>query len=444
MVRQRHVRSIRESINLIGIFFLSLVLLSACKPPAPLDPIAELIATGRDLFFNKLILPIRMLPIGSTAVISLFMSLPAQPDRVVVGPKPQKVEETFVEAPEGIEVEVWVEYLHVPWSLRFLPNGDALIAERRGRIMRVPQGSDRPEVYLEIEVNAFGDGGLMGLATHPDFAKKPFLYLMHGYGTSRENRKNRVSRFRHLGETAEFDRVILNEIPGSKYHEGGRIGFGPDGMLYVGTGDVGEPTLAQDLKSMAGKILRLTPEGEFPDDNPFPGSPVYSYGHRVVQGMTWDPESKMMFDSEHGPSGMAKELYVQHSDEINIIEKGSNHGWPRVINAPGLPEYVDPIVSWPKQSVPPGGMTFYRGDLYVATLGSQALVRIRFSKEGNRYKVKAIERLFARGPREGVYGRLRDVQVGPDGHLYVTTSNTDGRARLRARDDKILRLKFQP
>ena len=147
---------------------------------------------------------------------------------------------------------------------------------------------------------------------------------MHGYGTSRENRKNRVSRFRHLGETAEFDRVILNEIPGCKYHEGGRIGFGPDGMLYVGTGDVGEPTLAQDLKSMAGKILRLTPEGEFPDDNPFPGSPVYSYGHRVVQGMTWDPESKMMFDSEHGPSGAAKELYVQHSDEINIIENGSS------------------------------------------------------------------------------------------------------------------------
>ena len=274
--------------------------------------------------WSKLILPIRMLPIGSTAIISLFMSLPAQPDRVVVGPKPQKVEETFVEAPEGIEVEVWVEYLHVPWSLRFLPNGDALIAERRGRIMRVPQGSDRPEVYLEIEVNAFGDGGLMGLATHPDFAKKPFLYVMHGYGTSRENRKKRVSRFRHLGETAEFDRVILNEIPGCKYHEGGRIGFGPDGMLYVGTGDVGEPTLAQDLKSMAGKILRLTPEGEFPDDNPFPGSPVYSYGHRVVQGMTWDPESKMMFDSEHGPSGAAKELYVQHSDEINIIEKGSS------------------------------------------------------------------------------------------------------------------------
>ena len=215
-------------------------------------------------------------------------------------------------------------------------------------------------------------------------------------------------------------------------------------MLYIGTGDVGVPMLAQDLDSLAGKILRLTPEGEIPEDNPFPNSPVYSYGHRVVQGITWDPETGVMFNSEHGPSGMEKELHVRDSDEINRIEKGQNYGWPMAINAPHLEKYTDPIVSWPKQSVPPGGMTFFKGDLYVATLASQALVCIRFDREDERYKVKSIERLLATESREGTYGRLRDVRAGPDGHLYVTTSNTDRRAKLRPRDDRILRLKFQP
>ena len=381
---------------------------------------------------------------STLSLLAFVLACHAQPDRVIVGPKPQAVEDVYIAQPEGIEVEVWVEYLHVPWSLRFLPNGDALIAERRGRILRVPQGGNKPSVYLELDVNDFGDGGLMGLAVHPNFAREPFIYAMHGYGTSREHRKNRVSRYRHLGETAEFERVIIDEIPGYRYHEGGRIEFGPDGMLYIGTGDVGAPMLAQDLDSLAGKILRLTPVGEIPEDNPFPNSPVYSYGHRVVQGITWDPETGVMFNSEHGPSGMEKELHVRDSDEINRIEKGQNYGWPMAINAPKLEQYTDPIVSWPKQSVPPGGMTFFKGDLYVATLASQALVRIRFDREDRHYTLKSIERLFTTESRKGTYGRLRDVRAGPDGHLYITTSNTDRRAKLRPRDDRILRLKFQP
>ena len=380
---------------------------------------------------------------STLSLLAFVLACHAQPDRVVVGPKPQAVEDTYDAEPEGIEVEVWVEYLHVPWSLRFFPNGDALIAERRGRILRVPQGSSKPSVYLELDVNDFGDGGLMGLAVHPNFVEEPFIYAMHGYGTSRENRKNRVSRFRHLGETAEFDRVIIDEIPGYRYHEGGRIEFGPDGSLYIGTGDVGAPMLAQDLESLAGKILRLNPDSEIPEDNPFPASPVYSYGHRVVQGIAWDPGTGAMFNSEHGPSSMEKELRVRDSDEINRVEKGKNYGWPMAINAPKLEQYTDPIVSWPKQSVPPGGMTFFKGDLYVATLASQALVRIRFDREDKRYTVKSIERLFATESREGTYGRLRDVRAGPDGHLYITSSNTDRRAKLRPRDDRILRLKFR-
>lgn len=244
------------------------------------------------------------------------------------------------------------------------------------------------------------------------------------------------------GETrGTFDRVIFDKLPGSGAHIGGRIAFGPDGMLYVGTGDINTPLISQDLNSLGGKILRLTPEGKIPQDNPFDNSPVYSYGHRVVQGLAWDPATGALFNSEHGPSGAEAEGKVEHRDEINRVIAGKNYGWPKVVGAPHIPQYQDPIAMWKNQSVPPAGMTFYRGDLYVATLGSQALVRIQF---GENYEVRRIERWFALTPSAGIYGRLRDVTVGPDGHLYVCTSNTDGRAELRPRDDKILRITFNP
>ncbi len=217
------------------------------------------------------------------------------------------------------------------------------------------------------------------------------------------------------------------------------LAFGPDGMLYVGTGDIQHPETSQDLKTLSGKILRITPDGRIPEDNPFPDSPVYSYGNRVVQGMTWDPRTDALFASEHGPSG---EIGPKHRDEINIIKSGGNYGWPAVVGAPGIQVYRDPIVMWKESSVPPGGMTFYRGDLFVATLGSQALVRVRFNRIGIAYEVSGIERWFAKDLKRGLYGRLRDVTVGPDGDLYVLTSNRDGGARIRPGDDKILRLRW--
>ena len=208
---------------------------------------------------------------------------------------------------------------------------------------------------------------------------------------------------------------------------------------YVGTGDINQPDLAQHLGSLAGKILRLTPEGEIPADNPFPGSPVYSYGNRVVQGLAWDPRSGALFNSEHGPSG---ERGVDQRDEVNRIEKGANYGWPRVVGAPNLPAYRDPIAMWKHPAAPPGGLTFYRGDLFIATLGSQALIRILFKEGSENYDIAAIERWFASAAGAATYGRLRDVVAGPDGHLYALTNNHDGRAKLRAGDDKILRLRF--
>ena len=196
----------------------------------------------------------------------------------------------------------------------------------------------------------------------------------------------------------------------------------------------------QDLNSWAGKILRITPDGQIPKDNPFPSSPVFSYGHRVVQGLAWDLDTGVMFNFEHGPSG--EWPGVDQRDEINLVEKGGNYGWAKVVGAPRLAEYRDPIVMCRGASVPPAGITFYRGDLFVATLRSETLIRIQF-EDHKDYKVARIERWFAHDWKHGIYGRLRDVTMGPDGHLYVLTSNTDGRAELRPSDDKILRLRFQ-
>jgi quinoprotein glucose dehydrogenase len=354
------------------------------------------------------------------------------------GEMPQTVDDDLrTDVPE-VYVETWVDSLVVPWTLVFLPTGDGLVAQRPGQIMRIPEGTRTPESYKKIDVVQQVDSGLMGLALHPDFENQPYVYAMHTYRGDDEELYNRVIRLRHEGSTATFDRVIIDGITGDPIHIGGRIAFGPDGMLYIGTGDVGRPDTAQDMGILAGKILRVTPTGEIPADNPFDGSPIWTYGNRVVQGLTWDPETGTMFNTEHGPSG---ERGVAHRDEINIIRKGENYGWPEAVGAPQLPAYDDPIASWKRQSVPPAGLTFYRGDLYVGSLGAQSLLRLEF-EDHEAYQISSIERWFARDLSHGVYGRLRDVTVGPDSLLYVTTSNTDGRAVTRPHDDKILRIHF--
>ncbi|ERM81796.1 hypothetical protein P872_07700 [Rhodonellum psychrophilum GCM71 = DSM 17998] len=365
----------------------------------------------------------------------------AQNASPILGEMPQKFPETFVPEPKGVEVEVWAENFNIPWSLLFLPNGDALVAQRKGEIMRVPKGSHIQESFFEVsDIMAVGDAGLMGMALHPDFENQPFIYLMYTYAGENNALTSKVIRIKHEGNTAKDDRVILDNIPAFAIHLGGRIAFGPDKMLYIGTGDMSQPFIAQNLESLASKILRVTPEGEIPKDNPFPNSPIYSYGHRVVQGFAWDPQTQTMFNSEHGPSGAAVENEVKFRDEINLVVKGKNYGWPMVVGAPGIEEYEDPILSWNDAAFPPAGMVFYKGDLFVTSLGGQALMRVIFEEEG--FKVKKTERWFSTGLSEGVYGRFRDITIGPDGYLYVCTSNTDGRAKTRPGDDKILRIKI--
>ncbi len=356
----------------------------------------------------------------------------------VVGGKPQSAEDVFLPDGEQVKVVVWIENLQIPWSLTFLSGGRALVTERPGRIRLIRDGVLQQEPYAQIEVAHVGEGGLLGIALHP---REPYVYAMHTYKKG-DNLYNRVIRFKDKGSHGEFDKVIIDKIPGGKFHDGGRIAFGPDSMLYITTGETFHADLAQDITSLGGKILRVTPEGGIPDDNPFAGSPLYSLGNRNPQGLAWDPDTGKLFESEHGPSG---EFGHFANDEINVIVKGGNYGWPRVIGAPRVKPYIDPIIVW-KETTPPSGMTFYRGnllkrfkgDLFVATLRSQTLIRIRL--DSSRSKATSIERWFANSYEEGKYGRLRDVVEGPDGALYFLTNNTDGRGTPRQGDDRIYRI----
>ncbi|MEE8227637.1 MAG: PQQ-dependent sugar dehydrogenase [Kiloniellales bacterium] len=368
----------------------------------------------------------------------------------IVGSAPQKVEDAFVPHPPGYRAVAWVQGLEVPWSLVFLPDGRALVSERPGRIRLIRDGVLQEEPYAVLaaveggkgligfilELAVGGEGGLMGLALHPDFPEEPYLYAMHTY-RGPDGVKNRVIRLEDRGDHGRFDKVIIENIPGGLNHNGGRIAFGPDGMLYVTTGETFEAQLAADLNSLGGKILRLTPEGKVPEDNPFPDSPVYSFGHRNPQGLAWHPETGQLFASEHGPSG---EFGLRAHDEINMIRPGGNYGWPNVVGAPGLKPYADPLVVWKETAVPPAGMAFYDGDLFVAVLGRGALIRISLAQLGPGYRVERIERWFAQAPHETRLGRIRDVVAAPDGRLYFLTSNRDGRGSPRPGDDKIYRL----
>jgi glucose/arabinose dehydrogenase len=356
----------------------------------------------------------------------------------IVGQKPQEVEDIYLPDGDKVEVKVWVQDLEIPWSLVFLPDGRALVSERPGRIRLIENGKLAPEPYMILNVKHIGEGGLMGLAVHPDFPNKPYIYAMYTYESDGKI-FNRVIRIKDEGRKGVFDKVIIDSILGARFHNGGRIKFGPDKMLYITTGEIFKGELAQDLNSLNGKILRLTPDGEIPPDNPFPNSPIYSYGHRNPQGLAWHPETGDLFESEHGPSG---EYGRFGHDEINVIVKGGNYGWPKVIGAPGEKEFIDPIVVW-KDATPPSGITFYKGDLFVATLRSEALIRIKLQRSGKSYKVTRIERWFAFDKRRGKYGRLRDVVVGPDGNLYVLTSNRDGRGNPQPEDDKIYQIIFK-
>lgn len=341
-----------------------------------------------------------------------------------------------------VRAEEVVTGLEVPWGIAFLPNNQMLVTERPGRVRLVENGELKPQPIATVNVTASGEGGLLGIAAHPDFATNRFFYL---YYTADKNGSpvNRVERWQLSadGLTASSDRIIIDDIPAALFHNGGRLRFGPDGMLYIGTGDARVPEISQDINSLAGKILRLTPEGEVPPDNPFPNNPVFISGIRNTQGFDWY-DSSTLFVTDHGPSG---ELGRTGEDKVSVLQGGDNMGWPSVENCTATDEFVTPSLVW-REAVPPGGAAVYTGDaipewqgsLIIGTLRSRHLHRVVFDSENPR-KVATHEVYFAGSSPNG-FGRIRDVIMGADNELYITTSNCDGRGSCPPSQDKIIRI----
>ncbi len=339
-------------------------------------------------------------------------------------------------------VSTFVPGLEVPWSMAFTGPDRLLVTERPGRVRVVEKGRllERPLAVLK-DVEASGESGLMGIALAPDYARSRELCLCYAYDAG-GGPAVRVSRFRDGGDTLSDAKVLIEGIPAARFHAGCRLRFGPDAKLYVTTGDATTGGIAQDLASLGGKTLRLNPDGTIPPDNPFPGSPVFSYGHRNSQGLDWDPRSGLLVETEHGPSGFDG---PGGGDEVNIVEAGRNYGWPVVHHRASHEGMVSPILEY-TPAVAPSGASFsrgdllptFRGDFFFATLRGERLIRVRFDAADPR-KVAETEELL-----QGVYGRLRDVVSGPDGALYVATSNRDGRGRPRPGDDRILRIVEAP
>jgi glucose/arabinose dehydrogenase len=329
-------------------------------------------------------------------------------------------------------VEVVVKGLEIPWSLVFAPDGRLFVPERPGRVRIVDIARSTSELALTLDdVFTDGEAGLLGLAIDPAFTSNRLVYAYYTARSSRGGAVNRVVRYRETGGRLAEQVVLLDNIPANTIHDGGRLRFGPDGLLYITTGDAANEELAQDVASYAGKILRINADGTTPRGNAF-SSPVYSYGHRNPQGFDWHPATGDLWASEHGATG---------NDEINVIESGANYGWPRIQAAQTLPGMREPITFY-NPAVAPSGASFYRGqrfpqfanNLFVATLRGTLLLRLRIDPAAPR-RLIGQERLL-----EGQFGRIRDVVTGPDGYLYFCTNNRDGRGTPTSDDDRIARL----
>lgn len=312
--------------------------------------------------------------------------------------------------------------LTAPWSIVFVGNS-AIVSERdSGRLLELAEDGTARELVTLPNVVHGGEGGLLGLAISPASdrgaadADPGFLYA---YSTG--NGGNRVQRFEVRGEPGALSlgdaTTVIEGLPSARSHNGGRMAFGPDGKLYITVGDAEQPELAQQLDSLAGKILRLNPDGTVPDDNPFAGSPIYSYGHRNPQGIAWGPDGTMY----------SSELGLDTWDELNVITAGANYGWPIVEGIGGDPRFVDPVQQWRPADASPSGMAIVNDTIYIANLRGQRLRAIPLSDLTSSTEYFVSE-----------YGRIRDAVVSPDGRLWLLTNNTDGRVEPRAGDDRFI------
>jgi len=324
-----------------------------------------------------------------------------------------------------INVETVLDNLKNPWELKFGPDGTIFFTERDGKLWVIDNESTL-HLVAEFPASNTAEGGLLGLELDPDYENNHFLYLYQTY-LDIPTHQNKVVRYTINNNQLTDELVLIDKIPGALWHDGGRIKFGPDEMLYITTGDATNANLSQDTASLAGKILRINSDGTVPSDNPF-NSPVFSYGHRNPQGLAWN-ENGILVSSEHGPSG---ERGYAH-DEINVIERGKNYGWPIIVGDSNDIVYTNPILHSGDITWAPSGLLYYysdripewKGKFLVATLRGEHVMVLDLDLENG--VVNSTEKIF-----QGDYGRIRNLVQSPDGDVFMLTSNND--------NDKILQI----
>jgi glucose/arabinose dehydrogenase len=336
-------------------------------------------------------------------------------------------------------LEVVAERLEVPWGFAFLPNGDLLFTERPGRVRLIENGKLRAESVFKVpDVEPSGESGLMDIAIHPNFKENRFVYLAYAYRA--DGKAVRIVRYKFDGKTFVEPKTIIENLPAAQFHAGTRARFGPDGKLYVTVGDATDWNLAQKTDSLAGKTIRLNEDGSVPSDNPFVKSKnyrpeIYSLGHRNAQGLAWSAEG-LMFQTEHGPSGF--EGRGGGADEVNLVEAGKNYGWPEIWGLKAKEGMEIPLLEY-TPACAPASLMIYKGDKFPAWKGNlffgclRGVRLIRVKMDG--CKVIGQENLL-----EGKLGRIREVGESPDGFIYFSTSNRDGRGRPAETDDRIFRI----
>jgi glucose/arabinose dehydrogenase len=351
-------------------------------------------------------------------------------------------ENQVVSAPSGdvrFQVETVASGLEVPWAFAFLPNKDMLFTERPGRVRIIEGGKLRPEpVFTVPDVEPSGESGLMDISLHPNFASNGFVYLAYAY--NKNGQQVRVVRYKFDGKAFNEPKTIIEDIQASQNHAGTRCRFGPDGKLYITTGDATNRELAQKMDSLNGKTLRLNDDGTVPQDNPFVGQSgarpeIWTLGHRNAQGLAWQPGSGLMFQTEHGPSGFDG---PGGGDEVNIVERGKNYGWPIIHHKDAKAGLESPLLEYTPACAPASGMFYngsafpqFKGNFFFGCLAGRRIIRVTLDGR----KVVSQEDLL-----KNTYGRIREMEEGPDGFIYFSTSNRDGRGSPAKDDDRILRL----
>jgi len=377
-------------------------------------------------------------PRATTSPQTTTIAIPTTPPPSSASPTPTSSPRI---GPAVVEnVQLIAGGLVAPWAVDLAPDGRLFVTERAGRVRIVQLGQGgglRSEPWATFPASTARDGekGLLGIALDPDFARNGFVYLYYSYAAANGATRNKVVRLRDDNGRGTEETVILDGIPGNSNHDGGRVKFGPDGKLYVTTGDAENGANAQNSASLAGKILRINKDGSVPGDNPTPGSPVWSLGHRNVQGIAWQPDTGALYQTEHGPSNPFPDCC---HDEVNLIVRGGNYGWPTVRAIANDQRFRDPLLeSGNFETWAPSGATFatrpgpLRGSLLFATLRGQHLHRVVFGPDGRTVAFQ--EKLLT-----NQYGRLRDVYEIASGEFLVLTSNRDGRGQPVPDDDRVL------